>query len=716
MNTKLIKSIIPIVCMLAACSNSNKFPQISVNYPVTEKDSVVDDYFGTRVFDPYRWLEDDNSPKTLEWVKKENQATYDYLNQIPFRHLVRQRLDSIANFKRYTVPFKKNGQYYYFKNTGLQNQSVLYVANSKTDNGEVFIDPNTFSKDGTTSLGGVMEFSDNGKYLAYTLSEGGSDWQKIVVIDAGTKKIVGDTIFDVKFTGITWNKNEGFYYSRYDKPIEGSVLSAMTQYHKVYYHKLGTPQASDLVVFGDKEIKRRYVGCQLFKNSGYLFVNAAEGTSGNELYFRNQADAKSAFTPMVSSLENDNTILFAKGNDVYILTNINSPNKRIVKADIKNPTPDKWMDIVPERKEVIETASIVGGDIFVQYLKDAASAVEQFNLEGKSIRKVELPGIGSSSGFIGEEDDTETFYGFESFTMPVTIYSYDIASGKSELIKQPKSIVDFDQFETTQVFYKSKDSTLVPMFIVCKKGTKLDGQNPTLLYGYGGFNISLSPYFSSRWLAWLDMGGVFALANIRGGGEYGEAWHEAGTKLKKQNVFDDFIAAAEYLEENKYTSSEKLTIMGGSNGGLLIGAVMTQRPDLMKVALPAVGVMDMLRFHKFTAGAGWITDYGCADSSKEMFEYIYKYSPVENVKPGVEYPATMVTTADHDDRVVPAHSFKFAAQLQANQAGTLPVLIRIDTKAGHGAGKSMKMVLDELADTYSFAFYNTNDYPTYYKE
>jgi prolyl oligopeptidase len=715
MNSKIVKLVIPVLCMIAACTSSNKFPPIAVNYPVTEKDSVVDDYFGTKVADPYRWLEDDNSPKTLEWVKNENQTTFGYLNQIPFRKTVRERLDSIANFERYTLPVKKNNKYYYFKNTGLQNQSVLYVANSKTEAGEVYIDPNTFSADGTTSLA-EMEFSEGGKYLAYTLSEGGSDWQKIVVIDAETKMQVGDTIFDVKFTGITWNKDEGFYYSRYDKPKEGSVLSAMTQYHKIYYHKLGTLQSTDLVVFGDKQIKRRYVGCQLFKNSDYLFVNAAEGTSGNELYFKKHSDTKSAFTPMVSSLENDNNILFAKGDDVFILTNINAPNKRIVKADIKNPTTDKWVDIVPERKEVIESASVVGGNIFVQYLKDAASAVEQFDMAGKSIRKVELPGIGSTSGFGGEEEDTELFYGFESFTMPLSTYSFEIGSGKSELIRQPKSVVDFNQFETKQVFYKSKDSTVVPMFIVCKKGTTLNGENPTLLYGYGGFNISLSPYFSSRWLAWLDMGGVFALANIRGGGEYGEAWHQAGTKFNKQNVFDDFISAAEYLEVNKYTSSEKLTIMGGSNGGLLIGAVMTQRPDLMKVALPAVGVMDMLRFHKFTAGAGWITDYGCADSTKEMFEYIFKYSPVQNVKEGVAYPATMVTTADHDDRVVPAHSFKFAAQLQSKQAGTLPVLIRIDTKAGHGAGKSMKMILDELADCYSFAFFNTNDYPVYYKE
>lgn len=715
MKSILIKTVIPVICMVSACNNSNKFPLIAVNYPVTEKDSVVDEYFGVKVVDPYRWLEDDNSPKTIEWVKVQNETTFGYLNQIPFRNAVRARFDTIANFEKFQIPFKKNGKIYYFKNTGLQNQFVLYVTSSKSDPGEIFLDPNTFSKDGTTSIG-TLEFSKEGKYLAYTLSEGGSDWQKIVVIETETKNVIGDTILDVKFTGITWNGNEGFYYSRYDKPKEGSVLSAMTQYHKVYYHKLGTPQSADKVIFGDGPVQRRYIGSQLFKNSNYLFINAAEGTTGNELWFRKKDVVNSPFVPMVSNFSNDHYILFASGDDVYILTNLNAPNKRIVKANINNPAPENWVDIVPERKETMESATIVGGNIFAQYLKDASGLVEQFDLTGNSVRTVELPGIGSVSGFDGEEDDTETFFGFESFTVPITTYSFDLATGKSEVMHQPKSIVDFDQFETRQIFYTSKDSTKVPMFIVCKKDTKLDGKNPVLLYGYGGFNISLSPYFSSRWLAWLDMGGVFALANIRGGGEYGEVWHEAGTKLKKQNVFDDFIAAAVYLVENKYTTSEKLTIMGGSNGGLLVGAVMTQRPELVKVALPAVGVLDMLRYHKFTAGAGWITDYGCADSSKAMFEYIYNYSPVHNVKTGVKYPATMVSTADHDDRVVPAHSFKFAAQLQANHVGELPVLIRIDVKAGHGAGKSTKMFLDELADEYSFAFYNMNVLPEYYTE
>ncbi|MBN2486887.1 MAG: S9 family peptidase [Bacteroidales bacterium] len=699
--------------MLTACNQLQKFEPIAIDYPETDKDTVTDNFFGVNVADPYRWLEDDNSEKTLEWVKAQNEVTFGYLKQIPFRETIRARLDTIANFQRYQVPFKKNNKIYYFKNTGLQNQSVLYETESISEEGKVFLDPNTFSADGTTSIGSLA-FSEDGDYLAYTISEGGSDWQKIVVMETADKKPLNDTINDVKFTSIAWDKNMGFYYSRYEKPGEGTVLSGITRHHKVYYHKLGTPQSDDYIVFGEGPIKRRYIGAQIFKNSNFIFINAAEGTSGNELYYADKNSAKPVFKPIVTGFENDHTVLFARDKEIYLFTNLNAPNKRIVKVMLDNPAPGNWIDIVPERPETMESANITGGNIFAHYLKDACSMVEQYNLSGQKIRQVELPGIGSVSGFDGEENDIVTFFGFESFTVPFTTYAFELESGKTTLVHEPKLVADINGFETRQVFYSSKDGTKVPMFIIMRKGTKLNGKNPVLLYGYGGFNISLSPYFSTRWLAWLDMGGIFALANIRGGGEYGEAWHEAGTKLKKQNVFDDFIAAAEYLTANKYTSPEKLAIMGGSNGGLLVGAVMAQRPELFRVALPAVGVLDMLRFHKFTAGAGWITDYGCADSSKTMFGYLYAYSPVHNLKPGTSYPATLVTTADHDDRVVPAHSFKFAATLQANQAGELPVLIRIDTKAGHGAGKSTTMFLDELADIYSFAFYNMNQQPAYF--
>jgi prolyl oligopeptidase len=713
MKTTNVTQIILLGFMAIACNTSDNFPLIQVNYPKTEKDTVIDNYFGMDIPDPYRWLEDDRSEKTTEWVKSENEVTFDYLKKIPFREQVRERINKTANYERYGLPFKKNNKYYFFKNTGLQNQSVLYVAESKTDEGKVFLDPNAFSADGTTAMG-IMKFSDDASLLAYAISPGGADWQKIVVMNVESGKMLNDTIPDVKFTNISWNKDDGFFYSRYDKPQGATVLSGMTQQHKVYYHRLGTPPDVDKPVFGHKDIKRRYIRTMTFKNSPYLFIDAAEGTSGNELYFRKGLESDEPFHPIVNDLENDNAIVYAKDDFFYILTNKDAQNKRLVKVMAENPTPANWVDIIPEKDIVIANVSFAGSNIFVEYLRDASSQVLQFDMDGKPIREVKLPTIGTAFGFFGEDDDTDVFYGFQSFTIPVTMYQYEIASGESELFKQPKLDIDLTKYETKQVFFASKDGTRIPMFIVAKKDVKLDGTNPTLLYGYGGFNISLTPSFGLRWLSWIDMGGVFAIANLRGGGEYGEKWHRAGTKMNKQNVFDDFISASEYLIDEKYTSSERLTILGGSNGGLLIGAVMTQRPDLFRVALPAVGVMDMLRYHKFTAGAGWIPDYGCADSSKAMFEYLLSYSPVQNVKERVEYPATLVTTADHDDRVVPAHSFKFIANLQAKQAGELPVLIRIDVNAGHGAGKSTSMYLDEITDSYSFAFYNMKIAPEYY--
>lgn len=700
--------------MALSCKNSHKFSKISITYPQTDVDTVIDEYFGVEITDPYRWLEDDRSQKTKDWVGRQNEVTFGYLKQIPFRNQVRARLDKLANFERFGIPFKKADQYYYFKNSGLQNQSVLYVTDSKENEGEVFIDPNTFSADGTTALG-IFKFSDDASLLAYAISPGGADWQKIVVMDVKSKKRLKDTIHDVKFTNISWNKNDGFFYSKYDKPKDATVLSGMTQYHKVYYHKLGTSPSDDKLIFGHEDIKRRYIRTITYKKSDYLFVDAADGTSGNELYFRKGFDSQEPFIAVVTDQENDHKLAYAKDNIFFLVTNLNATNNRLVKVSVDNPTPENWVDLIPESDNVIENVSIAGNNIFVEYLKDASSEIHQFDIEGKLIRKIELPGIGTAYGFRGEEEDIEIFYGFESHTIPTTSYQYDIATGKSEIFRQPKLNIDINQYETKQIFYSSKDGTKIPMFIVCKKDVKIDGSNPTLLYGYGGFNISITPYFGQRWLAWLDMGGIVAIANLRGGGEYGEQWHEAGTKMKKQNVFDDFISAAEYLIDNKYTSKEKLTILGGSNGGLLVGAVMTQKPELFQVALPSVGVLDMLRYHKFTAGAGWIPDYGCADSSKAMFEYLLAYSPIHNVKKGVKYPATMVTTADHDDRVVPAHSFKFISHLQKKHAGDMPVLIRVDVNAGHGAGKSTSKYLDEIADMYSYAFFNMNVEPEYYK-
>lgn len=703
-----------VIVALFACNSKPKKPEIVVNYPETKKVDTVDTYFGVQVADPYRWLEDDLSDETAEWVKAENKVTFDYLNQIPFRENIKQRLEKLWNYEKVGSP-KKHGDYYYFyKNDGLQNQYVLYRKKDlATDEAEVFIDPNKFSEDGTISMAGTS-FTKDGSLMAYLISEGGSDWRKIIVKNTETGEMVEDTLIDVKFSGVSWKGNEGFYYSSYDKPKDGSQLSGKTQFHKLFYHKLGTPQKQDVLVFGGDKQPRRYIGGGVTEDQNYLIISAAESTTGNELYVQDISSPGKEIKPVVTGFENDHYIVDNEGGRFLIHTNLNAPNNRLVEVNIDNPVPENWKDVIPETENVLEI-STAGGSIFASYMVDVKSKIMQYEYNGKLIREVELPSIGTAGGFGGEKEDTELYYSFTSFTYPGTIFKYDIASGKSEMYWKPAIDFNPEDYVTEQVFYQSKDSTKIPMFITYKKGIKKNGKNPTYLYAYGGFNISLMPSFSISRLVWLENGGIYAQPNLRGGGEYGEKWHKAGTKMQKQNVFDDFIAAAEYLKTNNYTSTDYLAIAGGSNGGLLIGATITQRPDLAGVAFPAVGVLDMLRYHKFTAGAGWTSDYGNADESKEMFEYLKGYSPLHNVKEA-NYPATMVTTADHDDRVVPAHSFKFAATLQEKQTGKAPVLIRIETSAGHGAGTPTSKQIEQAADIYSFAFFNMGIEPNYSDE
>lgn len=693
---------------LVACQQENKIESktdmIVKPYPQTKKGDQKDEFFGTVVEDPYRWLEDDLSPETKDWVKVENEVTEDYLGQIPFRENISKRLEHLWNYEKETAPFKEGDYTYFYKNDGLQNQYVLYRKKGDDGTEEVFLDPNQFSEDGTTSLAG-LSFSKDGSLVAYQISEGGSDWTKVIILNAEDKSVVGDTLRNVKFSGLAWRANEGIYYSSYDQPEDGSALSAMTDQHKLYFHQLNTAQDSDELIFGGSETPRRYIGAGLTEDERFLIITAANTTSGNELYIKDLSKDDAGFTTVVGNMEKNHYILDNDGDRLLIYTELDAANGRVVETAIDNPTPETWRDVIPETEHVL-SPSLGGGKIFANYLKDATSQIKQFDRNGTLEREIELPSIGSAGGFSAKKEDKELYYSFTNYVNPGTIYKYDIASGESSVYKKPA--VDFDptQYESKQVFYASKDGTKIPMMITYKKGIELDGNNPTMLYGYGGFNISLTPSFNVSNVILLEQGGVYAVPNLRGGGEYGENWHLAGTKLQKQNVFDDFIAAAEYLINEQYTSSEKLAISGGSNGGLLVGACMTQRPDLYQVAFPAVGVLDMLRYHKFTAGAGWAFDYGTADDSKEMFEYLYEYSPYHALQPDTEYPATMVTTADHDDRVVPAHSFKFAARLQEYHRGDNPVLIRIDTKAGHGAGKSTEMVIAEQTDKWAFMFQN----------
>ncbi|WP_396184977.1 prolyl oligopeptidase family protein [Flavobacterium sp.] len=673
----------------------------SIQYPQTKKGETVDVYFDTKVADPYRWLEDDKSAETGAWVKAQNVVTYDYLSKIPFREALKARMEKLWNYEKIGPPTKEGNYTYYSKNNGLQNQSVMY---RKDANGieTVFLDPNTFSKKGTTSLGGV-NFSKDGSKVAYSISEGGSDWRKVILMDVESKKILEDTLVDVKFSGVSWKGNEGFYYSSYDKP-KGSELSAKTDQHKLYFHKLGTPQKEDKVIFGlDK--KRRYVGGGVTEDNRFLVISAANSTYGNELYIQDLTRPNAPIITIVDNFNSDNNIIENEGNKLFIETDLNAPNKRIVAVDVNNPKPENWKDFIPETENVL-SPSTGGGYFFANYMKDAVSFIKQYDYFGKMIREIQLPGVGNAAGFGAKKADKTLYYSFTNYTTPGSIFAFEPNSGKSTVYEKPKVDFKSEDYVSTQVFYTSKDGTKIPMIITHKKGTKLNGKNPTILYGYGGFNISLTPSFSIANAIWMENGGVYAVANLRGGGEYGKKWHDAGIKMQKQNVFDDFIAAAEYLIAQKYTSSDFLAIRGGSNGGLLVGATMTQRPDLMKVALPAVGVMDMLRYHTFTSGAGWAFDYGTSQDSKEMFEYIKGYSPVNNVKKGTHYPATMVTTGDHDDRVVPAHSFKFAAELQDKQVGNNPVLIRIDVNAGHGAGKSVAATIQENVDIQAFTLFN----------
>ncbi len=674
----------------------------SLSYPQTAKGTVTDTYFGTSVPDPYRWLEDDQSAETKAWVMEENKVTNNYLEQIPFREAIREKLEKLWNYEKYSAPFKEGKYTYFYKNNGLQSQSVLY-RQLEYNEPKVFLDPNTFSKDGTTSLGGIS-FSKDGSLAAYQISEGGSDWRKVIVLKTVDKTIVGDTLINVKFSGLAWKGNDGFYYSSYDRPKEGSQLAGLTQHHKLFYHKLNTPQKEDQLIFAGEKTKRRYIGAYLTEDERFLVISAANSTTGNELYFQDLTKSGSTISNIVNNFDSQQQIIDNVGNKLYIFTNLKAPNFKLVTVDASDPKTENWKDLISETQNVLDI-STGGGKIFAEYLKDATSLILQYSYDGKMEHSIQLPSVGSTYGFGTKKYEKETYYTFTSYIYPPTIFKYDIASGKSEIYK--KSGVGFasEKYESKQVFYPSKDGTKIPMIITYKKGTVFNGKNPTLLYAYGGFGISLTPGFNTSNIILLEQGGIYAVPNLRGGGEYGENWHLAGTKLKKQNVFDDFVAAAEYLIQNKYTSKDYLAIEGGSNGGLLIGATMTQRPNLCKVAFPAVGVMDMLRYNKFTAGAGWAYDYGTAEDSKEMFDYLYKYSPYNALKPA-DYPATMVTTADHDDRVVPAHSFKFAARLQEFQQGKEAVLIRIETKAGHGAGRSTSQVINQESDKWAFMFWN----------
>ena len=686
---------------LFSCKKSDTQKIVELKYPTTKKVDTVTNYFGTDVKDPYRWLEDDMSDETATWVGEQNKVTFDYLANIPYREALKNRLETLWNYEKMGAPFKEGDYTYFYKNNGLQNQYVLYRFKGEEE-AEVFLDPNTFSEDGTTSLGG-MSFSKDGNTVAYAISEGGSDWRKIIIMDALSKEIKEDTIIDVKFSGMSWKGNEGIFYSSYEKP-KGSELSAKTDQHRLFYHKLGTKQAEDNIIFGEKE-KRRYVGGGVTEDGKYLIISASVSTSGNELYYKDLSNPNSAIEPIILGFDNDTNVLDHQNGYFIMQTNLDAPNKRVVKVAVEKPDAKNWEDVIPETENVLNV-STASGYIFAKYMVDAVSKVKQYDFNGKLVRDIELPGVGTAGGFGGKVDAETIYYSFTNYINPGSIYSFVPKTGASKLYKKPEIDFNADNFESQQVFYTSKDGTKIPMIISYKKGTELNGKNPTILYAYGGFNISLTPSFSIANAVWMEQGGIYAVPNLRGGGEYGKAWHDAGTKLQKQNVFDDFIAAAEYLIKNEYTSSDYLAIRGGSNGGLLVGATMTQRPELMKVALPAVGVMDMLRYHTFTAGAGWAYDYGTADDSKEMFDYLKGYSPVHNVKEGVAYPATMVTTGDHDDRVVPAHSFKFAAELQEKQAGNNPTLIRIETNAGHGAGTPVSKTIEQYADIFGFTLYS----------
>ncbi|EGQ8055568.1 S9 family peptidase [Vibrio alginolyticus] len=671
-----------------------------MHYPKTRKDSVVDTYFGHDIADPYRWLEDDRSEETAQWVSGQNSVTFDFLGQIPYRQQIRDLVANSQNYEKYSQPFVRGDYTYFYKNDGLQNQSVLYRRKGEGE-AEVFLDPNTFSEEGTTSLGEVS-FSKDYRLVAYSISEGGSDWRKIFVIDTETKEQLEPEIVDAKFTSISWLGSKGFYYSSYDKP-QGSELSARTEHHKLYYHELGTPQSEDKVIFGELDTQvHRYVSGTTTTDDRLLIISGAESTSGNRLFYIDLQSELKAIVTLRETTQGDTYLIDSQDATLLLYTNLDAPNGKVVSY---NTQTEQWADVIAEQEQPLEISK-GGGYLFATYMVDVLSKVQQFNYQGEWIRAVQLPGEGTAYGLAGKKEETTLYYTFTNYVTPPTIFSFDVESGESTLFQESKAPFDRNEYESKQVFYTSKDGTQVPMIISYKKGIALDSRAPTMLYGYGGFNISLTPMFSGNVANWLELGGIYAVANMRGGGEYGKAWHNAGTQQQKQNVFDDFIAAAEYLIENDYTSSDRLAIRGGSNGGLLVGACMTQRPELFKVALPAVGVLDMLRYHTFTSGEGWKYDYGTSSQSEAMFQYLLGYSPVHNVKENVQYPATLVTTADHDDRVVPAHSYKFIAELQDKQQGANPVLIRIDVNAGHGAGMPLSKQIDLTTDVYAFTLHN----------
>lgn len=694
-----------IALSMISCQQQQRF-----DYPVTSKVDQTDDYFGTKVSDPYRWLEDDTSAQTGEWVKAQNELTFAYLNEIPFRDKIKERLTKIWDYPKVTAPYKEGGRYYYSRNNGLQNQYVVYSKETLEGEERMVLDPNTFSEDGTVALTNFSP-SDDGKYIGYGISRGGSDWNEFFVMNAGDLSLLEDHLMWIKFSGMSWY-GDGFFYSRYPEPEKGDELSGRNLNSKVYFHKIGDKQESDQLIYEDPAHPEWGLGAFVSEDKEILFLTVSESTKGNMLYYRKAADLTMPFITLVDKFDHDFSPVAHIDGKIYVMTDEGAPKFRLIEIDLANPGKENWKTVIPEKEDVLTSVSAVGGKFIARYMKDAHDVVQAYDLQGNFLYDLDIPILGTIGGFGGKMTDTLTFYTVTSFTTPAIIYKYDVKNNKSE--EYSRSAVDFDPslYETKQVFYTSKDGTRVPMFIVHKKGLELNGQNPTLLYGYGGFSISLTPTFSITRLVLLENGFVFALANLRGGGEYGEEWHQAGTKMNKQNVFDDFIAAAEYLIENKYTSAKKLAIQGGSNGGLLVGAVLNQRPDLFGVALPAVGVMDMLRYHKFTIGKYWAADYGTSEDSKEMFEYLYKYSPLHSIKK-TAYPAVLVTTADHDDRVVPAHSFKYIATLQEMNTGNKPVMIRIQTKAGHGAGMPTSMIIEEYADLWAFTMKNLGVTPLY---
>lgn len=674
----------------------------SLVYPPSLKVDQVDNYHGVKVADPYRWLEDPDSDESRQWIESQNQVTFTYLNDIPARESLKQRLTQLWNYEKYGIPFKRENRYFYFKNDGLQNQSVLYTLPQLDAEPRVLLDPNTLSEDGTVALSGLA-ISEDARLMAYGLSTSGSDWQEWKVRDVETGEDLPDHLKWIKFSGADWTRDgKGFFYSRYDEPNEATKLEDINYYQKLYFHKLGTPQTEDVLIYDRPDEKNWMFGGEVTEDGDYLVISVSQGTDPRNLVFwKDLRNPEAPVVELINSFEAKFSLIDSEGTVFWFETDLDAPRGRVIAIDIAKTERENWQEVIPQAEETLMGVNILNHQFVTFYLKDAYTQIKVFDLNGTFVREVELPGIGSAGGFGGKRHETETFYSFTSFTTPTTIYRYDMVSGESSVFRQPTVDFNPDEYETKQVFYTSKDGTRVPMFITHKQGLELNGNNPTYLYGYGGFNISLTPSFSPSNIVWLELGGVFAVPNLRGGGEYGEEWHQAGTKLNKQNVFDDFIGAAEWLIEHQYTSPKKLAIAGGSNGGLLVGACMTQRPDLFGAALPAVGVMDMLRFHKFTIGWAWCSDYGSPENPEE-FQALYAYSPLHNLKPGTAYPATLITTADHDDRVVPAHSFKFAAALQEAHEGNNPVLIRIETKAGHGAGKPTAKVIEEISDRWAF--------------